>query len=55
MQKQTCQNSFSAVVSIITEGVYGRRRRGTHNLNTSRVFYIITLKEQQNICVSVLA
>ena len=28
MQKQTCQNPFSAVVSIITEGVYGRRRQG---------------------------
>ena len=27
MQKQTCQNPFSAVGSIITEGVYGRRRQ----------------------------
>ena len=29
MQNQTCQNPFSAVVSMfITEGVYGRRRHG---------------------------
>ena len=29
MQKQTCQNPFSAVVTMfITEGVYGRRRQG---------------------------
>ena len=29
MQKQTCQNPFSAVVSMfITQGVFGRRRQG---------------------------
>ena len=35
--------------------VVGAKAETTHDHNTSRVFYIITLKEQQNVCVSVLA
>ena len=35
--------------------VVGAKAQTTHNLNTSRVFYTITLKEQQSVCVSVLA
>ena len=35
--------------------VVGAKAGTTHNQNTLRVFYIITLKQQQNVCVSVLA
>ena len=35
--------------------VVGAKAWTTHNQNTSRVFHIITLKQQQNVYVSVLA
>ena len=54
--------AYSAVGSIITEGVYGRRRQGLDHTQPEHLqgvlhnhIDIITLKEQQNVCVSVLA